>query len=86
MYIEFTSSRLHDASTSIGDANRLFGTIIGTEEFHQLFGHKALKLHPLRGDRDGKYAIALTGNYRLILEKIDEETVRVVEVEDNHGH
>lgn len=98
MNIEFSSSRLQGASTSIGESYRLFGPVIGrkyvqrililraTEEFHQLFGHKALKLHSLKGNRDKQYALTLTGNYRLILEKIDDETVRVVEVEDYHGN
>ena len=98
MNIVFYSSRLQDASTCIGEATRLFGAVIGkkyiqrtlllraTDEFRHLFGHRALKLHPLKGNRDGQYSVTLTGNYRLILEKIDEETVRIVEVEDYHGN
>ena len=27
-----------------------------------------------------------TGNYRLIIEKVEEETVRIIDVEDYHGN
>jgi proteic killer suppression protein len=56
-----------------------------TDKFKQLFGFQALKLHPLKGDRAGQYSITLTGNYRLIIEKLGEETVFIVDVEDYHG-
>lgn len=39
----------------------------------------------LKGNRAGQYSITLTGNYRLIIEKIAEDIVRIVEVEDYHG-
>jgi proteic killer suppression protein len=57
-----------------------------TEKFSELFGHRALGLHPLKGDRAGEYAITLTGNFRLIIEKIKEDNVRILDVEDYHGN
>ena len=57
-----------------------------TEKFAELFGHRALRLHPLKGDRAGEYAITLTGNYRLVFEKLKEDTVRIIDVEDYHGN
>jgi toxin HigB-1 len=56
-----------------------------TDSFIQLFGLQALRLHPLKGNRAGQYSMALTGNYRLIIEKIKEDQVRIVDVEDYHG-
>jgi toxin HigB-1 len=56
-----------------------------TDNFIQLFGLQALRLHPLKGNRAGQYSMALTGNYRLIIEKIKEDQVRIVDVEDYHG-
>ncbi len=97
MEIEFSSNRLHKASLSLSEASRLFGVPIGrkyiqrlavlraTDKFTQLFGHQALRLHPLKGDRAGQYSMTLTGNYRLIVEKIKEEIVRSLDVEDYHG-
>lgn len=97
MHIEFASNRLADAGFSLGEASRLFGIPIGrkyiqrlavlkaTDKFTQLFGHRALRLHPLKGNRAGQYAMTLTGNYRLIIEKVQEDRVRILDVEDYHG-
>jgi proteic killer suppression protein len=95
--IEFSSHRLADASVNLSEASRLFGIPIGrkyiqrltilraTDKFSQLFGHQALRLHPLKGNRAGQYTITLTGNYRLILERVEEDIVRIMDVEDYHG-
>ena len=97
MEIEFSSNRLADASLSLSEASRLFGVPIGrkyiqrlavlraTDKFAQLYGHRALRLHPLKGNRAGQYAITLTGNYRLIIEMVEEDRVRIINVEDYHG-
>jgi len=95
--LEFSSNRLVNASVSFLEASRFFGVPIGrkyiqrlavlraTDKFTQLYGHRALRLHPLKGDRAGKYAMTLTGNFRLIIEKIKEDKVRIMDVEDYHG-
>lgn len=97
MEIEYLNNRLSDASISISESSRLFGVPVGrkyiqrlailraVEKFSQLFRFQALRLHPLRGNRAGQYAIMLTGNYQLIIEKIKEDAVRIVNVEDYHG-
>ncbi len=97
MEIEFASNRLAAASLSLSEASRLFGVPVGrkylqrlavlraTDKFTQLYGHKTLRLHLLKGDRAGQYSIVLTGNYRLIIEKIREDRVRIIDVEDYHG-
>jgi proteic killer suppression protein len=95
--LEFSSNRLVKASVSLLAANRFFGVPIGrkyiqrltvlraTDKFTQLYGHRSLRLHPLKGDRAGQYAMTLTGNYRLIIEKVEEDKVRIMDVEDCHG-
>jgi toxin HigB-1 len=97
VHIEFATNRLADAGVSLAEASRLFGVPIGrkyiqrlavlkaTDKFTQLFGHRALRLHPLKGNRAGQYAITLTGNYRLIMERVEEDRVRILDVEDYHG-
>ena len=97
MNIEFSSNRLADASISLSEASRLFGIPIGrkyiqrlavlraTDKFSQLYGFQALRLHPLKGNRSGQYAIMITANYRLIIEKITEDVVRIINLEDYHG-
>ena len=98
MNIEFATNRLSAAGLSLEQATRLFGAPIGrryiqrlaviraADEFNQLFGLRALRLHQLRGDRAGQYAITLTGNYRLVLERMGADTVRILGVEDYHGN
>jgi proteic killer suppression protein len=95
--LDFSSNCLTDASSSISEASRLFGVPIGrkyiqrlailraVEKFSQLYGFQALRLHPLKGNRTGRYAITLIGNYRLIVEKIREDKVNILDVEDYHG-
>ena len=97
MEIEFATNRLAAAGLSFAEAIRLFGVPIGrkyiqrlavlraVDRFTQLFGHRALRLHPLRGDRAGQYAIRLTGNHRLIIEQVSEDAIRILGVEDYHG-
>jgi toxin HigB-1 len=96
--IEFSTNHLAEASVNLSRAYRQFGIPIGrkyiqrlaviraTEKFSNLFGFQALRLHPLKGDREGQFAITLTGNYRLILIRITEDLVRIVDVEDYHGN
>lgn len=98
MEIEFSTNHLNDASVSLSEANRLFGVPIGrkyiqrlallraVDKFSQLYGYRALRLHPLKGDRTGQYSITLTGNYRLIIRKVTEDKVYIIEVEDYHGN
>ena len=98
MDIEFASNRLANAGISLSEASRLFGVPIGrkyiqrlavlraADNFSQLYGLRALRLHPLKGDRAGQYAITLTGNYRLIMEKVKEDKIRIMDVEDYHGN
>ena len=42
-------------------------------------------MHQLTGDRTGQYSITLTANFRLIIQRISEDTVRIISVEDYHG-
>jgi len=95
--IEFSSNRLASASVNLSEASRFYGVTIGrkyiqrlailraTDKFTQLYGHRALRLHLLKGNRGGQYSITLTGNYRLIIEKVQEDKVRIMDVEDYHG-
>jgi len=95
--LEFSTNRLTESSISLAKASCLFGVPIGrkyiqrvlllraVEKFNSLFGMQALRLHPLKGNRAGQYSIILTGNYRLFIEKVTDDTIRIVAVEDYHG-
>jgi proteic killer suppression protein len=98
VYIEFSSHRLEVASINLAEASRLFGVPVGRkymqrigilramDKFSELYGHRALRLHPLKGSRAGQYSISLNENFRLIIEKIEEDRVRIIDVEDYHGN
>ena len=97
METEFATNRLAAASLSLSEATRLFGVPIGrkyiqrlailraAEKFDELHAHRSLRLHSLRGNRTGQHAMTLTGNFRLIVERLSEDEVRVLDVEDYHG-
>ena len=97
MELDYSSNRLKDASINLSEASRLFGVSIGrkyiqrlailraVEKFSQLYGFQALRFHPLKGNRTGQYAITLSANYRLIVEKIREDKVNILDMEDYHG-
>jgi len=94
--IEFSVKRLERASLDFAESSRIFSVPTGrkyiqrvlvlraAENFSQLFGIQSLKLHPVKGNHAGQYAINLTGNNRLILEKVGEDKVHTVDVEDHH--
>jgi toxin HigB-1 len=97
VYIDFSTNRMAEASISFSKASQLFGVPIGrkyiqriaviraADKFTQLFGLQALRFHPLKGNRAGQYSMTLTGNYRLIVEKVREDRILIVDVEDYHG-
>jgi proteic killer suppression protein len=98
VYIDFSSNQLSAAAVSFSVASRLLGIPIGrkfiqrlaiirsADSFTELFGFQSLRLHPLKGNRAGQFSITLTANYRLIVEKLKEDHILIVEVEDYHGN
>lgn len=97
MEIKFATNRLEAASLDLSHASRIFGNSIGRKyiqrisilraipAFSDLYGFRALRLHPLKGDRSGQHALTLTGNYRLVIERLGKDKARVLSVEDYHG-
>ena len=98
MYMVFSSNRLASAGQNLSGATRMFGVSIGRKHiqrlgvlravrtFAELVGLRALRLHQLTGNRAGQYPINLTGKYRLIIERISEDSIHIVGVEDHHGN
>lgn len=53
--------------------------------FHSLFSVRSFRLHPLKGDRRGQFALTLVGRYRLILERGDsDDAVVLLEVSSHY--
>ena len=47
--------------------------------------HPLLDNHALTGDRAGERSINITGDWRLIFEELDENTVRLLDVDTHHN-
>ncbi len=58
------------------------------KNFEELYSIGTLRFHPLKGNRNGEYAIKLTKYWRLIITNIGDEgfdIVRIEEVSDHYG-
>ena len=56
------------------------------ENFGKISGIRVLRPGRLRGTWFGQYAMDIAGNSRLIIERIEEERVRILGVEDHPGN
>lgn len=63
---------------------RRIATIRNVSEFRRLFDIASLRLHRLTGDRQGSYALALKGPWRLIL-TVEGDTAIIEEVSHHYG-
>ena len=54
---------------------RRIAIIHNVSEFRKLFDIASLRLHPLTADRQGQYALTLTGRWRLILTVVGDTAV-----------
>ena len=79
MEIEFDTNRLERCYADIREATREWGPVLAaryidrvkqlraTDTFRDLYNYGTLRLHPLHGEYAGRFAISLTGRYRLII-------------------
>jgi proteic killer suppression protein len=56
-----------------------------TKDYDELSNLPGLKCHPLKGDREGQYAISLTGFYRLIFTLVGE-SLEILQIEEVSKH
>ena len=54
------------------------------QEFDDLFTIPQLHIHPLTGNRQGKWAITLQGRWRLIIERQGDDSILVKEVTNHY--
>jgi proteic killer suppression protein len=95
--IEFRTRRLERNFREADRAVRAWGADVGRRyvtrliivqdapSMAALYEILSLRFHPLTGDRSGQYAASLTGRWRVIFERVNDRTLRVVDVEDYHG-
>jgi proteic killer suppression protein len=97
--IRFRTKKLEKQYLNAREAEKAYGKQVArryiqrisilkkSRSFEELRTITVLKFHPLKGDRDGEYAITLTGFYRLIIRNVGEiyDIVRIEEVSKHYG-
>ena len=98
MEVEFSTGLLERCFSSRREATREWGPVVArsytdrigrilrTQTFRELFNFSSFRMHPLHGVYEGKYAISLTGRYRLIVGKGNgEDQIVIYEVTNHYG-
>ena len=99
MDVTFRTNELRERYTTEKKAKRAWGgpvarmyrdrvnVLYAAADHRTLAALAYLRFHPLRGDRQGQYAISLGRDYRLIVTFQNEQftVVRVEEVTDHYG-
>jgi toxin HigB-1 len=58
--------------------------IVNASAFDELAEPPNFGFHPLKGNRRGYFAMAVTRNWRLTFAKIDDQTIGALDLEDYH--
>ena len=95
--IAFASNDLEECGRETAKAIRRWGAVVGDRyvqrlvlvagapDFDALHTIRSLRLHKLTGNRKDVYAIVLQGRWRLLLSKVGERQVLVLEVSNHYG-
>ena len=97
MEIRFKTKKLEKQYLSSNEAIKAYGVQVAkkyimrinilksAKSFEDLYSMPSLKFHPLTGNRQGEYAISLTGYYRLIITN-DGEVFDIAKIEEVSKH
>jgi len=95
--VHFRSKSLRRCYEDSADGARAWGPVVGrkyilrvnvlyaVKQFSELYSIRALRLHELKGERKGQYAITVHDRWRLLLTRVTDDTVRVEEVTQHYG-
>ena len=95
--VDFANKRLERRFYNPSDAIREWGPSIGlryvnriellvvADSLQALMKSRALRLHPLKGNMSGLWAMILQGRWRLIIEPVGDQSVIVREVSAHYG-
>ena len=59
-------------------------TVLDAATTEQALDLPQYRLHPLKGDRSGDWAMTVSRNWRMTFRKIDERTIGDLDLEDYH--
>ena len=99
MQIKFKTKKLEKQYLENKEAIKAYGKEVGekyisrvnilkyAKSFDDLYTISTLRFHPLHGNREGEFALSLTGYWRLIITNIGDsfDIVRIEEVSDHYG-
>lgn len=99
MEIRFKTKKLQKQYENSSNAVKTYGIDVAkkyiqrvnilksAKSFDDLYKIPQLKFHPLTGDRDGEFAIALTGFYRLVITNVGDrfDIAKIEEVSKHYG-
>ncbi len=97
MIVNFKTKKLEKCYCNSSQANREFGDQIGKKYIQRVSLIKAaasldevmslpgLRCHPLKGDRQGQYAVKLTGFCRLIF-SVEGDRLDIAQIEEVSKH
>jgi toxin HigB-1 len=71
-------------SKQVDRLRKMLAFIVSAGSFEELSIPPNCGLHPLTGDRAGSWAMTVTRNWRLTFNKVDEETIADLDLEDYH--
>jgi len=95
--IKFKTNKLQKQYENSKDAVKAYGMDVAkkyiqrvnilksTKSFDELYKIPQLKFHPLTGNRNGEFAISLTGFYRLIITN-DGDSFDIAKIEELSKH
>lgn len=97
MEIEFRTRRLEAQFLDHREAEKAYGRPVARKyiqrvnilksarRFHDVMRLPGLRCHPLKGDRTGQWAVALTEAWRLIL-KVKGDALEIARIEEVSNH
>jgi proteic killer suppression protein len=95
--VKFRTRKLEREYLQSDHANKAYGVVVArkyiqriniikqTKDIDELLRLPGLGCHPLRGDRQGQYAVKLTGFYRLIF-TLQGDALKIVRIEEVSKH
>ena len=97
MLVKFRTKALRNQYETSGKAIAAYGKAVGrkyiqriniiktTRNINELAGIRALRCHPLKGKRDGEWAIDLSDFYRLIF-TVQGDKMEIIRIEEVSKH
>lgn len=97
MEIQYRDSKIEKVCLSIKEAKKKHGELaekihlrikqlVAADNLEDAMAIRSMRLHPLKGERDGEYAVSLSGNYRMIFTPVEKNgrlcQIKIITIEE----